>query len=204
MAASKKKASAKKATVKKSPVKVSGKRAQAKAPAQKAAGQSSSQVFPSESSMALKPGMKAPDFKVLSETGEPVTLKQFLGKTVVLYFYPKDLTPGCTQEACDFRDSFARLKSLGAVVLGVSKDSVASHAKFRDAKELNFTLLADTDGALCEAYGVWKEKSMYGRKYMGIERCTFVIDRKGRIQTVFEKVKVKGHVEEVIEAIRSA
>src|SRR4029078_8229090 len=112
----------------------------------------------------LKEGAKAPGFSLESDEGEAVSRKDFKGKTVVLYFYPKDMTPGCTQEACDFRDSSARLKKKGAVVLGVSKDSVESHRKFIDKQELNFPLLADVDGKVCDSYGVWQEKSLYGRK----------------------------------------
>src|SRR3954468_13722734 len=116
----------------------------------------------------LKIGDRAPSFSALTELGEKVSLKDLKGKTVILYFYPKDLTPGCTQEACDFRDSFARLKKAGALVYGVSKDSVESHRKFIGKHELNFPLLSDSEGKVCEAYGVWKEKSLYGRKFMGI------------------------------------
>jgi peroxiredoxin Q/BCP len=146
-------------------------------------------------------GSKAPAFTLESDTGEKVSLKDFAGKQVVLYFYPKDMTPGCTQEACDFRDSHARLKRRGAVVLGISKDSVASHGKFKSKHELPFTLLSDPEGKVCEAYGVWKEKSLYGRKFMGIERTTFVIGADGKIARIFPKVKVKGHVDEVLEAL---
>lgn len=147
----------------------------------------------------LKEGVKAPAFTVLDDQGAKVSLKDFKGKTVILYFYPKDMTPGCTTEACDFRDSLARLKKLKAVVLGVSKDSPSRHQKFREKEGLNFTLLSDEDGDLCKAYGVWTEKSLYGRKFMGIERTTFVISPEQRILKIFPKVKVKGHVDEVIE-----
>ncbi len=149
----------------------------------------------------LKEGDKAPTFHLLSDSGEKLSLSDFKGKNLVLYFYPKDLTSGCTQQACDFRDNLARLKKKGAVVLGVSRDAVKRHEKFRDTHELNFPLLADEDGKVCEAYGVWKEKSMYGRKYMGIERTTFVIDGKGKIAKIFPKVKVGGHVDAVLEAL---
>jgi peroxiredoxin Q/BCP len=145
----------------------------------------------------LKSGDLAPSFKVQTETGEWVSLEAFRGKTVVLYFYPKDDTPGCTQESCDFRDSFGRLSAKGIVVLGASKDSVGSHQKFKTKYQLPFTLLSDESGTLCESYGVWKEKSMYGRKYMGIERSTFVIDSEGRIAKVYPKVSVTGHVDQV-------
>ena len=146
----------------------------------------------------LKEGDRAPAFKLKSDSGESIGLKELKGKTVVLFFYPKDLTSGCTQEACDFRDRMPSLKKSGTVVLGISRDSVESHGKFRDKHDLSFPLLADEDGAVCEAYGVWKEKSMYGRKYMGIERTTFVIGPEGKIQRIFPKVKVTGHAEEVL------
>jgi peroxiredoxin Q/BCP len=146
----------------------------------------------------LKPGDKAPDFKATTDGGETVSLKDFRGKKVVLYFYPKDDTPGCTQEACDFRDSMARFKTKDAVVLGVSPDSVASHQKFKTKFELPFPLLADEGHEIAEAYGAWGEKSMYGRKFMGIIRSTFVIDEKGKIAEVYEKVKVSGHVNELL------
>ncbi len=149
----------------------------------------------------LKTGDKAPAFSLLDDSGKKVSLKDFKGKTVVLYFYPKDLTPGCTVEACDFRDAQAQIKKKKAVVLGVSRDSVSLHGKFRDKHELNFPLLADEDGKVCEAYGVWQEKSMYGKKYMGIARTTFVIGPTGKIEKVFEKVKVKGHIDEVLESL---
>lgn len=149
----------------------------------------------------LKEGDKAPAFSLESDSGEKIGLKDLKGKTVVLYFYPKDMTPGCTQEACDFRDSFARLKKAGAVVLGVSKDSVETHRKFINKYQLSFPLLADTEGKVCEAYGVWQEKSLYGRKFMGIVRTTFVISPQGKIEKIFPKVKVKGHVSEILEAL---
>jgi peroxiredoxin Q/BCP len=153
--------------------------------------------------MALKEGDKAPAFQVDSDSEETVSLKDFKGKRVVLYFYPKDMTPGCTQEACDFRDAFARLKKLGVVVLGVSKDSAGSHQKFRQKHELPFSLLSDTSGSLCERYGVWKEKSLYGRKFMGIVRSTFVIGPDQKIEKIFPKVKVKDHVGEVLSLCQS-
>ena len=149
----------------------------------------------------LKEGDKAPSFSLASDSGETISLKDFKGKTVVLYFYPKDMTPGCTQEACDFRDSQGKYKKAKAVTLGVSKDSVERHVKFRDKYDLNFPLLSDEDGKVCEAYGVWKEKSLYGKKFMGIERTTFIIGPNGKIEKIFSKVKVKGHSEEVLDAI---
>ena len=138
----------------------------------------------------LKPGQKAPDFTVSTDAGKKVKISDFKGKKIVLYFYPKDDTPGCTKEACAFRDGISEIRKRGAVVLGVSPDSVESHKKFRDKYELNFPLLADTDKKIVEAYGVWKEKSMYGKKYMGVERTTFVIGEAGKISHIFRKVKV--------------
>lgn len=149
----------------------------------------------------LKAGDKAPSFSLPSDNGEVVSLKDFKGKTVVLYFYPKDMTPGCTQEACDFRDASTKLKKSKAVIIGVSKDSVERHNKFSQKYELNFPLLSDGSGEICEAYGVWKEKSLYGKKFMGIERTTFIINPQGKIEKVFNKVKVKGHSEEVLGEI---
>ncbi len=149
----------------------------------------------------LKVGQKAPDFIALDDSGQKVKLSDFKGQKVVLYFYPKDDTPGCTVEACAFRDGFEEIKKHGAVVLGVSIDSVQSHEKFKDKFDLNFPLLADTDKKIVEAYGTWKEKSMYGKKYMGIERTTFIIDAQGKISHIFPKVKVNEHYDEVIEAL---
>lgn len=149
----------------------------------------------------LKPGNKAPDFTSADEKGKSVSLKDFRGKKVVLYFYPKDDTTGCTKEACDFRDNFARVKRIGAVVIGVSADSEKSHTKFKEKYDLPFTLLSDPDKKIINAYGVWQEKSMYGRKYMGIVRTTFIIDEKGKIARIFEKVRVAGHVDEVLKAL---
>ena len=146
-------------------------------------------------------GDLAPDFEAQDEAGKKHALKDYRGKTVILYFYPKDNTSGCTQEACDFRDSFGKFFKKGAVVLGVSPDSAKSHQGFKSKYNLPFPLLADEDKKICEAYGVWKEKSMYGRKYMGVERSTFLIGPDGRIQEVLRKVKVPGHVEELIEKI---
>ena len=151
----------------------------------------------------LKIGQKAPDFTVLNDKGEKVKLSDFKGKKVVLYFYPKDDTPGCTKEACAFRDGAGEIKKRGAAVIGVSVDSVESHKKFKTKFDLNFPLLADTDKKMVEAYGTWKEKSMYGKKYMGIERTTFIIDEQGKISHIFPKVKVDEHYGEVIEALES-
>jgi len=151
--------------------------------------------------MMLAPGARAPAFSLPSDSGSPVSLKDFKGKTVVLYFYPKDDTSGCTTEACGFRDSWRAVQAAGAVVLGVSPDGPASHQKFRKKYELPFPLLADEDHAVAEAYGAWGEKSMYGRKYFGVLRTTYVIDPAGRIARVFEKVKPRGHAAEVLAAI---
>ena len=148
-----------------------------------------------------KLGQKAPDFTVSNDAGQKTKLSELKGKKVVLYFYPKDDTPGCTVEACAFRDGITEIKKRGAIVLGVSADSVESHMKFKNKFDLNFPLLADTDKKIIEAYGVWKEKSMYGKKYMGIERTTFVIDEQGKIRHIFPKVKVQEHYDEVIEAL---
>jgi peroxiredoxin Q/BCP len=151
--------------------------------------------------MSLDVGDKAPDFTLPTDGGGSVTLSKLKGKKVVLYFYPKDDTTGCTAEACAFRDIFPRFKKMDAAVIGISRDSVASHDKFKKKYELPFTLAADTEGKVTEAYGVWVEKSMYGRKYMGIERATFVIDEKGKIAQIWHKVKVPGHADEVMKAV---
>jgi peroxiredoxin Q/BCP len=148
-------------------------------------------------------GQPAPEFTLHDQDGREVSLTQFKGHPVVLYFYPKDDTSGCTKEACAFRDARADYEKAGAKVLGVSPDDVKSHRKFADKYELPFTLLADPEKTVCQAYGVWKEKSMYGNTYMGVERTTFVIDKKGKIAQVFPKVKVDGHSEAVLEAIRA-
>ncbi|MBM4124270.1 MAG: thioredoxin-dependent thiol peroxidase [Nitrospira sp.] len=148
-------------------------------------------------------GEKAPDWSLPNEFGETLSPKGVKGKSVVLYFYPKDNTSGCTKEACDFRDSMARIRKTGAVVLGVSLDGPAAHRKFIEKFELPFSLLCDEEAKVSKAYGVYKEKSMYGRKYWGIERSTFVIDGAGLIKAVFRKVKVDGHVEEVLTALKA-
>ena len=148
----------------------------------------------------LKEGSTAPVFKTKDASGETVSLKDLRGQKVVLYFYPKDDTPGCTKEACSFRDSFSQFKKKGIAVLGVSPDSEASHQKFVTKYKLPFTLLADTDRSIAEAYGVWGEKKFMGRTYMGVHRTTFLIDEKGRIKKIFEKVKPEEHASEVLEA----
>lgn len=148
-------------------------------------------------------GKPAPDFTLPSTTGENVTLKQFKGKkTVVLYFYPKDDSPGCTREACDFRDVAGELAQHNTVILGVSTDSLESHQHFRDKNHLPFPLLSDEDTAVSKMYGVYKQRNLYGKKYMGIERTTFVIDKTGRIAQIYPKVKVEGHVQNLIEFVR--
>ena len=149
----------------------------------------------------LKEGDAAPDFELPSSSGTTVRLSSKRGSQVVLYFYPQDDTPGCTREACAFRDSLPRFEGIGAEVLGVSKDSLESHRKFIDKYSLNFTLLSDEDLRVHRLYDTWKLKSMYGRDYWGTERSTFVIDQKGRIKKIFRKVKVDGHELEVLKAL---
>ncbi len=149
----------------------------------------------------LKIGDRAPDFTGVDQNGKTVRLGDFKGSKVVLYFYPKDMTPGCTVEACGFRDGFKALKKKGAVVLGVSKDGAASHKKFIEKYELPFSLLADESGGIVKAYGAWGEKSLYGKKYMGILRITYVIGSDGRVAAVFPKVKPATHAEEVLQAL---
>jgi len=150
----------------------------------------------------LSVGSKAPDFSLPDGNGGTVSLKSLRGKTVILYFYPKDNTSGCTKEACDFRDNLPLISRKGGVVVGVSADSVSSHKKFTDKFSLPFALASDEKKEILKKYGVWKEKSMYGRKYMGIERTTFVIDGQGVITHVFPKVKVGGHVEELLGMLK--
>jgi thioredoxin-dependent peroxiredoxin len=147
-------------------------------------------------------GQPAPAFTLPCDE-DTVSLADYRGKRLVLYFYPKDDTSGCTSEAKDFRDEYLRLTANNAEVLGISRDSVASHIKFRAKHSLPFKLAADSDGAVCEAYGVWKEKSMYGKKYMGIERSTFLIDEAGIIRAAWRKVKVSGHASEVLKALNT-
>ncbi len=152
--------------------------------------------------MSLQPGAKAPDFDLPTDGGANVSLKALAGKTVVLYFYPKDDTSGCTSEAKAFSEAKAQFDKAGAVVIGASKDSVASHAKFRAKYDLTITLASDVEGKVVEAYGAWVEKSMYGRKYMGIERSSFLIDGQGVLRRAWRKVKVPGHAQEVLEAVQ--
>ena len=153
---------------------------------------------PGPSTRELKIGQKAPAFALPNQDGKIMRLSDFKGKKVVLYFYPKDDTPGCTKESCAFRDGLDEIYASGAVVLGISGDSVDSHKKFVKKFNLNFPLLSDEKKTALQAYGVWKEKSLYGRKYMGIERTTFIIDEQGKLDDIFPKVKVDGHLEEVL------
>jgi peroxiredoxin Q/BCP len=148
-------------------------------------------------------GQPAPDFSLPDQHGNPVTLSGLRGKPVLLYFYPRDATPGCTTEACDFRDARADYEAAGAVVLGVSPDTVESHRKFAEKYELPFTLLADPEKEAIQSFGVWKEKNMYGKKSMGVERTTFLIDKDGIVRRIFPRVKVAGHVDAVLQALKS-
>lgn len=150
----------------------------------------------------IEAGKQAPAFTLTADDGSQVKLADLRGRPVVLYFYPKDDTPGCTKEACAFRDRKAELEQLGAAVFGVSPDTVESHVKFRDKFALNFRLLADPDHALAEKYGAWREKNMYGKKSMGIQRSTYLIDAEGRVVRVWQRVQVDGHDEEVLVAVR--
>ena len=149
------------------------------------------------------PGDKAAPFTLLADSGQKVKLSQWKGQPVILYFYPKDDTPGCTKEACAFRDAKSKLTRMGAVILGISPDSVESHGKFRDKFQLNFPLLSDPDHAVAESYGAWREKNLYGKKSMGIQRSTFLIDTHGKIAKVWKKVNVEGHDASVLEALES-
>ena len=208
MAAKKnKKPSKKKSGIKRSPKKAPRKVAKKKV-AKKAVGKpvkpkvraaKPAKTTTSAPSLAGKP---APDFNMPLDNGNTAALKDLRGKRVVLYFYPKDDTPGCTAEACAFRDNLPKFNAAGAVVIGVSKDNVASHQKFRAKFRLTFPLAADT-GRVCDAYGVWRQKSMYGRTYMGIERSTFIIDEAGVVRAEWRKVSVPGHAEEVIQTLAS-
>ena len=150
----------------------------------------------------IEEGKKAPAVSLKDQDGKKVSLNDFKGKNIVLYFYPKDNTSGCTKEACNFRDDFPHFKKLKAVILGISPDSIESHKKFADKFELPFRLLSDEKKQVLDKYGVWKEKSMYGRKYMGVERATFIIDNAGKVRKIFRKVKVADHNKEVIEALK--
>lgn len=153
--------------------------------------------------MSVEIGKKAPDFSAATDGGGKIKLSDMKGQAVILYFYPKDDTPGCTKEACGFRDALPDLGKAKATVIGVSRDSVSRHDSFKRKHGLNFTLVSDEDGTICEKYGTWIEKSLYGRKYMGIDRATFLIDAKGVVRGIWRKVKVPGHVEEVLSAAKS-
>lgn len=149
----------------------------------------------------LEIGSKAPGFTLLSDEGKKVSLKDFAGKKVVLYYYPRDMTPGCTKEACSFSENNSKLQKAGAVVLGISADSVESHKKFREKYNLKFPLLSDPEKEAIQKYGVWQEKNMYGKKSMGIVRTTYIIDENGKIAHVFPRVKVDGHTEAVLKKL---
>lgn len=152
--------------------------------------------------MSIKIGLKAPSIKLKNQDGKTVSSTDFKGKNIVLYFYPKDNTSGCTKEACNFRDEFPKFGKLNAVILGVSPDSVESHQKFKNKYKLPFDLLSDEKKEVLKKYGVWKEKSMYGRKYMGVERTTFIVNGNGKIAKIFPKVKVDKHNAEVMQALK--
>ncbi len=149
--------------------------------------------------MELKEGDQAPDFGGIDENGEEILLSDYRGKKVILYFYPKDNTPGCTAQSCDLRDNYKLMQSMGYEVIGVSSDSAESHKKFKAKHELPFSLIADTDKAVHNLYGVWGEKNMYGRKYMGTFRTTFVIDEEGKIEEIIKKVKTKEHAKQILK-----
>lgn len=151
----------------------------------------------------VEEGSTAPDFTLADDNGQKIKLSQLRGKPVVVYFYPKDDTPGCTRQACAFRDRKKELDKLGAVVLGISPDDGASHAKFRDKFDLNFPLLVDVDHKVADKFGAWREKNMYGRKSMGIQRSTFLIDASGKVAKAWKKVSVDGHDEQVIAALKA-
>jgi peroxiredoxin Q/BCP len=153
--------------------------------------------------MALEEGDKAPAFNLPSDSGKNLKLSDFKGKKVVLYFYPKDDTPGCTKEAIGFTETLAKFKRAGAVVIGASKDTVEKHQKFRAKHDLKIPLISDEEGSLCKDYGVWTKKMNYGKTYMGIERSTFLIDEKGKLAKVWRKVRVPGHVDDVLEAVKA-
>lgn len=150
----------------------------------------------------IETGKVAPDFTAPTDGDGKLNLKSLRGKAVVLYFYPKDDTPGCTKESIAFSEQIKDFEKAGATIIGVSKDTVAKHDKFKDKHDLKVTLVSDEDGKICEKYGVWVEKNMYGRKYMGIERATFLIDAKGKVRNIWRKVKVKGHSDSVLEALK--
>lgn len=150
----------------------------------------------------LEKGTMAPDFSLPDQNGKNHTLGDYKGKWIVLYFYPKDLTPGCTVEACNFRDDFPNFQNADATIIGISKDSIKRHAKFAEKYQLPFVLLSDESGKVCEKYGVWKKKSLYGKSFMGIERSTYLINPQGKIEKVYHKVKVKEHAEELLKDLQ--
>ncbi|MDO3681683.1 thioredoxin-dependent thiol peroxidase [Paenibacillus ehimensis] len=152
----------------------------------------------------LQPGQPVPDFTLTAGSGESVTLSQFRGKYVVLYFYPKDMTPTCTEESCQFRDYNGQFETLNTEVIGISPDDLKSHAKFAAKYELPFLLLSDPDHTVCELFGVWQMKKMYGREYMGVVRSTFIVDPQGKLVREWRGVRIKGHVEQVLEAVKAA
>lgn len=152
----------------------------------------------------LKIGSPAPDFSLPADGGGTVSLSDYKGRKLVLFFYPKDDTPGCTTESCGFRDQIANFEKLGVDIVGISKDSVKKHEKFKEKYNLNFPLASDENGDVCERYGVWMEKSMYGKKYMGIDRSTFLINEKGKIAYIWRNVKVSGHVDDVRETAENS
>ncbi|MDF3046968.1 MAG: redoxin family protein [Candidatus Midichloriaceae bacterium] len=154
-------------------------------------------------SSKVKIGELAPDFKLPMHNGGEASLKNFAGKNIVLYFYPKDATPGCTLEAKDFSANLTEFAKLNTVVIGISKDSIESHCKFADTENLSILLASDVDGTVCEKYNVWVEKSMYGKKYMGVDRSTFLIDATGKLRNIWRSVKVTGHIQEVLKELQS-
>lgn len=151
--------------------------------------------------MSIKVGENAPEFCLPSSNGDTFCLKDYKGKKIVLYFYPKDMTPGCTTEACDFRDRTSEFAELNTIIVGISMDSITRHGKFIEKHQLPFQLLSDENHEVCEAYGVWQEKKMMGKTYMGIVRSTFIIDETGKIARVFSKVRVKNHIEEILQQL---
>lgn len=152
--------------------------------------------------MTVKVGEIAPDFTLQNQDGEEVSLSQYKGKNIVLYFYPKDMTPGCTTQACDFRDNYSEFDKLNTIILGISPDPIERHQKFIEKHDLPFQLLADTEKEVAELYDVWKLKKMFGREYYGIERSTFIIDAEGVVQEIWRRVRVKGHIEKTLEFVK--
>ncbi|MEJ8777420.1 thioredoxin-dependent thiol peroxidase [Pseudogracilibacillus sp. ICA-222130] len=152
--------------------------------------------------MTVEVGKEAPNFTLDNQDGEKITLSDYRGKNVVLYFYPKDMTPGCTTQACDFRDNYTQFKDINTVILGISPDPIERHQKFIDKHDLPFPLLADTTHEVAEQYGVWKLKKMFGKEFYGIERSTFIIDKEGIVQKVYRKVKVKEHIAQTLEDVK--